>query len=55
LRRGWEPWSKELQKSVSAMSDKLKAYYAKTIEAWIYSDGVLLNPHIKAGLFETES
>jgi len=55
LRRGHEPWLKELQKSVSAMTKKLKDYYAKTVEAWVYSDGVLLNPWIKAGLFKNPS
>ena len=55
LRRGREPWLKELQKSVLAMTKKLKDYYARTVEAWVYSDGVLLNPWIKAGLFKNPS
>jgi len=55
LRRGREPWLKELQKSVLAMTKKLKDYYAQTVEAWVYSDGVLLNPWIKAGLFKNPS
>jgi len=50
-----EPWIKELIISFDSLTRKLRDYYAKTHEAFVYADGVLLNPWIKAGLFKNPS
>ena len=50
-----DPWIKELILSVDSMTSKLRNYYSKTHAAFVYADGVLLNPWIKAGLFENLS
>ena len=50
-----DPWIKELIQSVDSMTSKLRNYYSKTHAAFVYADGVLLNPWIKAGLFENPS
>ena len=50
-----KPWALTLLSAVDNMADKLRTYYKKTENPFVYSDAVILEPSGKLLLFEQES